>query len=1374
MKKYTICFAVAISIINLGFISEISAQTLGFSACLDENDAFVGLDRKGWTSQTSKLSESFQFDFEIPDPSPLDCHKVSFINVSISFDETTNNIPPNCIGGFWTHALACDSNDPIDCPTSTILYDEMGLNSNFTLTEELENGQNLGIDIVVLINVQDPTCDPASITAGLYEADIEVCIDVFYEPLEPEMEVDLGDDIIICDGETIDIDGPNGFESYEWDGPVNSDEQTLEDAIPGIYTLDAYDDLGCKSSDEIEILVDNEINIDLGSNNPLSICGDSEFNLSPSVNTIENNPDFDYEWTLPDNSNLSTSSINITQSGIYTLEVTDSDSECTSVIELSVQETDISQAQIDSINIPQVNICEGGSIDLMAFVPFNDLNNYAFEWINGTDTIRTQMFTVDQAGIYILNMYNQIGCPTSSDTITIDQISPLSAGNNNNATICTGEVFDLNSLLSNDAETDGIWFDDNSMPITNGLYTTNISNDIVNITYVVSNDLPCMNATAFFTLFVNDENINAGSDQSIELCINDNINLSDLQNGDAGGDYFDNSFTILSNSMISSGGLSFGINIYYYIVSGNTCGQDTAILNLNVLDEIAPTLIEGPFCNSDEVIVGTQIFNASNTTGTVILSSENNCDSIIEVDMMFYAIAESIVEQTYCASEIVIIEGEMFDSSNSSDIITLAGESINGCDSIINVDLQFVDAIESFFDQELCEGESITIGGQIFDQTNTNDIITLINGSSLGCDSILTVDLTFTSVINGNITEKLCSGEEIEINGEIFNESNDTGQQNFTSVLGCDSLLTIEIMFLDNSASAMIVDLCEGEEIDINGEIFNDTNLTSEQIILNSVGCDSTINISINLIPLSINTISTPLCEGESITVEGEVFDVNNTSGTITIANGATSTCDSIINIDLIFNQTYNMNITNDLCIGDSVFINGVWEFDSGNFEETLTSIQGCDSITTYLVNFRNCEIEIDFEIVETISCSGSEDGQVDITFLGELVFPYTYEVVDAQTNVIDFTGQITSDKLTLPNLSSKDYIFNLISQGGDLINSVAISLTQPQELAVSFTIDDVLCLGESTGNLNLQVTGGTQPYSYLWSNGSTELMINQLSTGTYSYTVTDTNGCDIQGSISIIEPDAITATLIVTNTNCENISNGSIEVVDVQGGTPDYNYAIDAYNFTTENIFENLSIGAYQVFITDANGCLEQFNTMIDFEPSSSIDEINDFNITLGDSISVVLNLDFTPTNVSWLSAETISCNDCLAPTFFPTTTTTYTVEVQDEFGCLIEQSFTINVLIPDNDQVYVPTVFTPDDQTGGNNLFRPFFSADANVTFLRLDIYDRWGNRIYEESNVLVGWDGRSKTGKINQGVYVYVITYIDNNGISQIMAGDITLLR
>jgi len=1374
MKK-TLCYALAISIINLCFIFQLSAQILGFSECLDENDAFIGLDRKGWTSQESRLSESYQLDFEIPDPSPLECHEISFINISISFSEELNNIPPNCFGGFWTHAILCDSHDPISCPTSTIVYDQMGLNTNFTVTDEIENGQTLGVDIVVLINVQDPTCTPASISSGLFEADLEICIDVFYEPLDPEMELDLGDDIFICQGETIDLSGPNGFESYEWEGPIDSDEQILEDAIAGIYTLDAFDALGCRSTDEIEIVSNDEIIIEFSSNNPLSICLGSTINLSTIVNSVENNIDFDYEWTFPDNSNSSSSSINVIQSGIYIIEVIDSNTGCMSSSTFVVQETTISEAQIDSINQPQINLCEDGSIDLNAFVPALDLNNYAFEWIFGMDTTRTQLITIDQAGVYILNMHNQIGCPTTSDTISVEEVVPLSAGDNNNVTICTNEVFDLNVLLSSNAAANGEWLDNTNSIIPNGLFSSSLSNNIVNVTYLVSNESPCEDDIAFFSIFLNDENVNAGDDRTIRICNNNaEINLGDFQNGDTGGLFLNGTFEPVSNQILNTQELSIGINEFYYIVTGGSCGQDTAIISLDKLEEIETTFIQGPFCNSEEIIIGSEVFNSANPNGSVVLSSINNCDSLIEVDIMFFDIAENSVNQTLCSSEIITIGGQVFDQFFTSDTITLNNASSFGCDSIINVNLEFVNAIEAVFDQQLCEDENIIIGGQLFDISNTSDVITLLNGSSLGCDSILIVDLVFTSIVTENFNAILCSDEDIEINGEVFNESNSNGQQSFTSTLGCDSLLIIDIEFLQNSETLLNIDLCEGEEIEINNEIFNSNNIFSEQTLLNHVGCDSILNVSINLIPVSLNTMTSILCEGESIIIEGELFNANNLSGSITIENGSVNSCDSIINVEFTLVETSNTILANEICMGDSILINNIWEFNSGTYQESFTSDLGCDSIIIYEVIVNNCEINITSEIVSGISCFGNQDGIVNFILSGELNLPYTYEVINLNTGLIDFMGEITSDNLTLSNLFAGEYELNLFSSNGEIIASDLFNLNRLQELIIGISKDDIICLGDPTGNLNLDIQGGTPPYEYLWNTGETTPIINQLTAGSYSYTVTDFNNCALNGSISIIEPEEITASVIVSNANCFSSEDGSLEVLDISGGTPEYTFSLDGNNFTPNNIFDNLGVGSYQVFITDGNGCIKEFDASVDFESMNLVDNFIDIDLIQGDSTSIVLNLDFSPENIVWLPTTTISCDNCLAPTFFPTETTSYVVQVEDEFGCIIEQSITINVLIPDIDQVFVPNVFTPNDQNSSNNLFKPFFSPDADIDFLNLSIFDRWGNLVYTENNELKGWDGRSNGRKIAQGVYVYFINYIDNNGDLKRIVGDITLIR
>ena len=1364
------------------FGSKLNSQIIGFSECLDQNDAFIGLDRKGWTSNIDDVSESYQFDFQMPDPGPFDCHKISYISVSVSVDVNFNNImPTDCYIGFWSHSLYCDSNDPISCDDNTILTDQSGLNTSYNIVSEnnenditIENGGSIGIDIVVLTVAQNPDCPQTPITSGLYEADVEVCIDVYYEALEPEMEVDLGDDIIICDGATIDLEAPDGFEEYEWDGPIDSDEQTLEDAIPGVYVLDAYDELGCKSSDEIEILVANDIDIQLNGGNPLEICNDTSTSLSPFVNNIANNPDFNYSWMLPDGSSSTTSTIDINQIGTYILQVEDEDSGCTKTANLVVTESNIAIAQIDSLSFDNINLCSGDSQVLTAFVSYLDNNNYAFEWVNGTDTTRIQNLTINQGGTYILNMYNQIGCPPSSDTLIVNEIIPLSAGLGNSTTICVGEVIDLNSLLSMDADNSGNWFDENNNAIIDGIYSNDNGNTIQNLTYVVTNPLPCSNDIASFSVFINEGTVDAGNDYADEICFGTNFDLSNFVDGDIGGDYFNNVFELLLDTEIVSSDIPVGQNLYYYIVQGGNCGIDTAILNINVLPEINPTLIEGPICLNEDIDIGGEIFNANNPIGTINLTSSTNCDSTININLSIFPEADTLFDEIYCSSESVNIGGEIFDINNTSNIITLPNASINGCDSIINVDLTFLDAISEDIILELCEGDSLIVDGTIYNEANPMDMITIPNGSSLGCDSIINIDLSFSSSITENFTTILCDGESIEINGIEYTSTNNSGQQEFTSVMGCDSILDIQIEFLNNSDSLIILDLCEDEEIVINGEIFNSSNTSGTQNLINEFGCDSLITIAININPTTSNEITETLCADDSIIVDGEIFDINNPNGIVTLENSSSLSCDSIVEIDLTFIEEVMTNLELSLCMGDSIFIDNQWIFDQGTYVENNTSSNGCDSIVNYNVEFNNCNIDLDFQLIAGVSCHNGDDASVNIELIGMLNLPYNYEVLDILSGNVFTTGEANSSNVSIVNLMPSEYTFNLLNPLGEVISSSNFTIDNIDPVIVNIVQQDIPCPGDSDGSITLEVNGGTSPYAYEWSNNSTSSTIDALDAGNYSFTVTDANSCSQEGSIDIISPDEIDALLLVTNADCETESNGVIAVTDISGGTPAYSYSIDAYNFSDNNEFQNLSSGNYQVLVSDMNGCIQSFDANVGINSTSFIDEVNDLFIDQGDSISILLNPNFTPVNITWDTQISISCTDCLAPTFNPSSTTTYVVSLEDEFGCIIQRSVVVNVKVPDFSMVYIPNVFDVTDQVGGNNLFKPFFHSDATVDFNFMKIYDRWGNLVYSEMDMLNGWDGRSDNNFVTQGVYVYLISYLDSNGVEQNEVGEVMVLR
>src|SRR5688572_7631480 len=122
-----------------------------------------------------------------------------------------------------------------------------------------------------------------------------------------------------------------------------------------------------------------------------------------------------------------------------------------------------------------------------------------------------------------------------------------------------------------------------------------------------------------------------------------------------------------------------------------------------------------------------------------------------------------------------------------------------------------------------------------------------------------------------------------------------------------------------------------------------------------------------------------------------------------------------------------------------------------------------------------------------------------------------------------------------------------------------------------------------SIGAINITVSGGTSPYTYLWSNGATTEDLTGLAAGTYTVTITDVNGCTTNLPFTVeTVMSTITATPVVTNTTCA-ASIGAINIT-VSGGTSPYTY-LWSNGATTEDL-TGVAAGTYTVTITDANGC--------------------------------------------------------------------------------------------------------------------------------------------------------------------------------------------
>ena len=150
------------------------------------------------------------------------------------------------------------------------------------------------------------------------------------------------------------------------------------------------------------------------------------------------------------------------------------------------------------------------------------------------------------------------------------------------------------------------------------------------------------------------------------------------------------------------------------------------------------------------------------------------------------------------------------------------------------------------------------------------------------------------------------------------------------------------------------------------------------------------------------------------------------------------------------------------------------------------------------------------------------------------------------------------------------------------------VLITLPQFTSTLSTVPtNISCNGLTNGAIDLTVTGGFAPASYLWSNSATTQDLISLGVGTYTVTVTDINGCRANISQTITQPAILTSAITAqTNVSCFGGNNGSVTVT-ASGGTTAYQFSLNGGPNQASGTFSGLIAGSYTVTITDANGCI-------------------------------------------------------------------------------------------------------------------------------------------------------------------------------------------
>ena len=349
-----------------------------------------------------------------------------------------------------------------------------------------------------------------------------------------------------------------------------------------------------------------------------------------------------------------------------------------------------------------------------------------------------------------------------------------------------------------------------------------------------------------------------------------------------------------------------------------------------------------------------------------------------------------------------------------------------------------------------------------------------------------------------------------------------------------------------------------------------------------------------------------------------------------------------------------------------------IYNLEPGNYTLTIDDEGGCPFNETYVITEPD-ELIIVTESEKNISCFNGNDGEIKISITGgTLDYNYNWTTIDGSGIVDGAEDQI--------GLTAGTYNLEVEDKNGCKVNTTYV-LTESSELQmILVSKTDVLCFGDSTGEIEIDTNGGTPfevspgvfDYNYSWigSNGYSSNLkkISNLLAGMYSLTITDDLGCEKQFSIEITQPDDIVIDVTKTNITCNGVNDGSIDI-SISGGLEPY--TITWNNLAIGTSQNNLSAGIYTVTIIDFNNCIKEKSVEITqpfFQINPIVTQISCFGANDG---SIDLNIigGVAPITVNWLDGSNagVERNNLAAGT--------YSVVVQDSdtYQCPIEVSFII-----------------------------------------------------------------------------------------------------
>lgn len=300
-------------------------------------------------------------------------------------------------------------------------------------------------------------------------------------------------------------------------------------------------------------------------------------------------------------------------------------------------------------------------------------------------------------------------------------------------------------------------------------------------------------------------------------------------------------------------------------------------------------------------------------------------------------------------------------------------------------------------------------------------------------------------------------------------------------------------------------------------------------------------------------------------------------------------------------------------------------DLPAGTFFVKITDQSGC--LANYFVTITQPDPIVLTSDITDLRCFQIPEGEIALTVTGGTPM-YSYQWSNGETSAnVDgllagtYSVQVEDAKGCTANLSS--------------------TVKQPTKLQSSYEVKTVSCFGGSDGAIDFTAFGGSPYYSYTWDNGAILQDVYNLKAGVHSVTITDVNGCQLPTSITVPQPDPITAIKSITDVKCYGFKDGIIDLT-VSGGVVPYTFKWSTPEIVlgqTEEDLTNIPVGTYYIQIKDFFQC-EYYDTMTVKESFLLVTNLAISDAICYDSSDASIDLTVTgglpPYTYLWSSGQT------------------------------------------------------------------------------------------------------------------------------------------